>query len=141
MICIHLNDVLLITPNERLVSHGSRDDQPAWLRIEPGNIGNTLRQVRHHRPKVLVFDLTTQCTDEPIFLLMLDMINAIHGRVPGIKIAVLGAHEQPAMEILVRQQGVTVYIPLSDSQRPNDARDIIQALYSRHGPNRAHSPP
>lgn len=141
MICIHLNSVLLVTPDERLIEHGAHGGQPAWMRIDSGNIADTLRQVRHHRPEVLVFDLTTQRTDEPVFLLMLGMIRGIHDRSPDVKIAALGAHDQPAMEIMVRQQGVTVYIPLSESQRPNDARAIIQAMYSRHGPGHTHSPP
>jgi hypothetical protein len=141
MICVHLNSVLLITPG------GVEDfDQPnhapdPWMRIEAQTVGDALRQVRFHKPNVLVFDLSKQRTGSVGFDRMLPVISEVRSRISGTSIVVLGASEDPEMESAVRRRGVTAYLTISGGDGRDDARRVIQVLHSRDGPNKAHGPP
>jgi len=141
MICIQLQAVLLITPDDDSVGGFTGSESPSWMQIQPGGIGDTLRMVRHHRPEVLVFDLSKQQTDGDLFAQLLDMIVAVRARLPRLKITALGCETQPSMERIVRQQGVTAYVPVSPNESTNEACRVVQALYAHDAPARAHSPP
>jgi len=142
MICFNLNSVLLITPDDG-VGQELPDQNPhePWMRIEAQTIGEALRQVRFHKPEVLVIDLSEQQTGGADFHHMLRVMTEVRTRIPNTSIVVLGAAEDPAMEPAVRRQGATVYLPISRERGRGDAREIIQALYARHGPTRVHGPP
>ncbi len=141
MICFHMNHVLLFTSNEQQTDCKPDDEQTLWIQVEAGDVGGTLRLIHHHAPEIVAFDLSQQHPGADDFARTLQMIRAVRSRAPRVKIVAIGSTAQPAMEAIVRQQGVTAYTPLSPEQHPHDARELIQALYSRHGPNRVHAPP
>ncbi len=141
MICVHLHSVLLITPEGVDGSDHAGSTHDTWHRIETKTVGDALRQVRFHKPSILVFDLSKQCTEDVGFELMLRVMTEVRNRIPSTSIVVLGAVEDPAMEPAVRRHGATVYLPISHGRGRSDTRQIIQTLYARHGPGRAHGPP
>ncbi len=141
MICVHLNSVLLITPEGVDGPDQTGHTPDPWMRIEAHTVGGALRQVRHLKPSVLVIDLSEQRTDWVGFDRMLRVMTAVRTRVPRTSIVVLGASDDTDMEQAVRRQGASVYLPVSQDGGRGDARQIVQALYARHGPTKAHGPP
>ena len=142
MICIQLNSVLLITQAD--VSYLGQQDEVAgesWMRIETRTVGDALKQVRFHKPNVLVFDLTGHDTPAEDFHRMLRVMSAVRSRIPSTSIVVLGTGRDTGMEKAVRRHGAAVYLPISAQEGRSEVNQIIQSLYARPGPASAHGPP
>jgi len=142
MICIQLNSVLLITPNEVCSQDQAEQGADAsWMRIETQTVGDALRQVRYLRPNVLVFDLTDQQTQAEDMHRMLRVMSAVRMRIPSTSIVVLGTGQDVKLEQDVRRHGAAVYLPVSPQGGRAEVSQIIQSLYARPGPASAHGPP
>ncbi len=141
MICVPHNPVLLITPADgRDASEAGQANEP-WLVARVQSVGDALRQVRMHRPRVLVLDISMlrdRCSEIDTSL---RIIYEVRRRVPKLPIVVFGVADDPSIEQAVRRQGVTVYLPISDDIGHIEARRHIQRLHPRDGPNHSHDPP
>ncbi len=141
MICVPHNPVLLITLSE---CHDVRDTQCAtdpWLAVRAETVGEALRQVRLHRPRVLVMDISMFCYGSSECDTALRMIHELRRRSTGLGIIVLGASEDLSMEQAARRQGATIYLPINGGFGRSEARRYIRALHPRDGPSSAHGPP
>lgn len=141
MICVRHNPVLLITPSGCIgVSEASHTTDP-WLAVRAETVGEALRQVRLHRPSVLVLDISMLSYGCSACDQALRVISEMRRRIPGLSIAVLGASEDRSMELAARRRGVTLYLPITGDDGCSEARRFIRALHPRDRPNKTHGPP
>jgi DNA-binding NarL/FixJ family response regulator len=141
MICVPHNPVLLISPADGIDAGETGHANEPWLCVRVESVGDALRQVRLHKPRVLVLDLSTFGGRGSEIDTSLRMIYEVRRRVPKLPIVVFGAGDDASMEEAVRSQGVTVYLPVSDEVGHREARRHIQRMHPRDGPNHAHGPP
>lgn len=142
MICVRHKPILLITPSDCIdVSSEASHATDPWLTIRAETVGEALRQVRLHRPNVLVLDISMLCFGCSACDQALRVIPEVRRRLPGLTIVVLGAPEDHLMEQAARHRGATIYLPINGGDGRNQARRFIQALHPRDGPNQAHGPP
>jgi DNA-binding NarL/FixJ family response regulator len=141
MICNTHNAILLIAPsNSNDVIKASPATDP-WLAVRAGTVGEALRLVRLHRPRVLVMDvsmLSYGCSESDTAL---RVIHEVRRRLSRLSIIVLGASEDSSMEQAARSRGATIYLPINEDDGHNEARRFIKALHARDGPKKTRGSP
>ncbi len=141
MICVPYNPVLLVTPTggQDISETGNATDP--WLSVRAKTVGEALRHVRQHQPRVLVVNVSTLSYGSSACDTAMRVIHEVRRRLSGVSIIVLGASEDPSMEQAARRQGATIYLTVSGGNGLNEARRYIRALHPRDGPVNAHGPP